>query len=154
MRSQQLLGGSSPTGPVGEKNVSLPKPVPPLCSSETSRENPSIPTWARLERCEGLSRLAAPPRGRPRLPEVPGASWCQGNRPDHEGTLCLCGEAPKGLRGGGGPAGAGLHRPLLGKLEGCSKVHAGTSRLLGRGAGAAMLETTLLTQHRGQGTCR
>lgn len=81
-----------------KKNVSSPKPVLPFGSSQICQENPSIPTWPSLGQCEGFSGLPAAPRGRPGLPEIPGASWCQGNRPDHEGTSRPRGEAAKGLR--------------------------------------------------------
>ena len=72
---------------------------PSALPRHTSRENPSIPTWPRLEQCEGLQRLGVIPRGQPRLPKIPGASWCQGNRPDHEGTFCLGGEGSEGPPG-------------------------------------------------------
>lgn len=100
--------------------------------------------WVNMDGSLAPSRY----REMPRLPEIPGASWCQGNRPDHEGILCLGGEVVKGRGSARCPARAGLHRPLLGERESNSKVPAGTSHTLGvgvgSGAGAGILEITLL----------
>ena len=58
-RSQQRLGGSSVTSPVGVRWVGGMCLCPnqfflSALPRQTSRQNPSIPTWPRLEQCEGL----------------------------------------------------------------------------------------------------
>lgn len=99
-----------------------------LCSSQTSPESrASQPDhiWVNVKRRRAPSRARDGP-GCPRYPVPPTP-----RKPPHrEGTLRLGGVAAEGS-GGGRPARAGLHRPLLGKPQGCSEIPAGTSLILG-----------------------
>lgn len=109
------------------KETSLPKPVLPCALPRPDRaggsEHPDPTTFGVTRRPSGSPPLPGAGTGRPGYLVSP----VPRNRPDHgsRGSLRLARVAAKGL---GGPARAGLHRPLLGKRQTCSEGPAGTSR--------------------------
>ena len=118
-RSQQLLGGSSVTSPVGVRWVggmclcpnqfflsALPRLLGRIRASQPGH------VWSNVKGSSGSQSSPGDSPGCPRYLVPPGAKE---TAPITREPSVWVVKAVKGLRGGGDPARDGLHRPLLGK---------------------------------------
>lgn len=120
-RSQQLLGGSSSTSPVGgwgwggecvfAQTSSFPLLFPDILLGRIRASQPGH-VWSNVKGSSGSQSSPGDSPGCPRYLVPAGAK--ETARITREPSVGVV-KAVKGLRGGGDPARDGLHRPLLGK---------------------------------------